>query len=405
MPYTHIPESGMAGGLARIIGKIQGKLNGAVLQGMLQMSTQLAAPQCPSDRELDAIENKRNKLNNQLRSSGDALGRFRSIPGKLRPPISGLNAAIRILLAIPIPQAVPPGIGIPVLITNKFGDILVLLKEVVAQIGELVAAIEAALEVPSSQLASLQAVNARMDVPMKSCRIQNQLMRVVEAEEIEPELLEESGLVTFFEGGGGVNGTGGSNLTRQVDHSRSLLSRAGSVFLQDAGRTTDEDAVGFSLTETSLQLLEDGLLPESARDDASNDQQRQLLLDDLVQGLTVLQSGNIPDSVRDSLMELANTFAVLGEESMGEVDTSNDPRFDYTGPDGTHYRLSIIPDTEAPAIAPRNFAEARDLGGVLRYTGPKSFSQDIDILLDEVKFLIDNDAYLEEGASERAALL
>ena len=395
MPYTHIPESGMAGGLAVIIGKIQGKINAQIMDGMADIVNQLQAPVCPDDGRLNQLDNKRNKLNNQLRSAGNALNRFRKIPGTLKPPLGGLKTAIRILLAIPIPQSVPPGFGIPVNITNKFGDIIVLLKEIVAQIGELIAAIEAALEVPSAGLAALNAVAGRVDMPLKSCRIQNQLMRSLEDEEIPPELLQESGLVSFV-----VDSNGG--LTNTVDAANSPLSRAGQVFLNNASRDMSSN-VGTgrrnaSLTPTSQRLLEEGLLPDSARDAANDQQQRELLLNELLDGLNRLQQADLPDSLRDSLNEIANTFSVLQEQNantgqgdggLANIDP-NDPRLSYTGEDGTVYRFVIIPDENAPAIAPRNFAQARDLGGVVRFTGPKSFSQDLDVLLDEVKFMIDN---------------
>lgn len=393
MPYTHIPESRMAGGLALIIGKIQGKLSASVMDGMAQVVNELQAPVCPADARLGQLDNKRNKLNNQLRGASNALSRFQRIPGSLKGPLGGLKAAIRIILAIPIPQSLPPGFGIPVNITNKFGDILVLLKEIVAQIGELIGAIEAALEIPASQLASLQAIAGRVDMPLKACRIKNRLDAAITTEEVSPEILESSGLVTFFRTETGA-------LTGQIDNTNSILSQTGRVFLNNASRDMNPESRGFSLTPMAQQLLEDGQLPESARNAANDAQQRLLLLNDLLAGLNNLQQAELPDSLRDSLNDIATTFESLREgaeaDAAGEEDGGlanidpNDPRLSYTGEDGTVYKFVIIPDDTAPAIAPRNFAQARDLGGTVRFTGPKSFSQDLDVLLDEVKFQIDN---------------
>jgi hypothetical protein len=394
MPYTHIPESGMAGGLAVIIGKIQGKISAQVMDGMADIVNQLQAPVCPSDSRLNQLDNKRNKLNNQLQSAGNALNRFRRIPGTLKPPLGGLKAAIRILLAIPIPQSVPPGFGIPVNITNKFGDIIVLLKEIVAQIGELIAAIEAALEVPSGALNALNAVAARVDAPLKSCRVQNALMSAIENLEVDPEILEESGLVSF------MTDTNG-NITNIVDPQNSLLSQAGPIMLNNASRDMSNNA-GTSrgtaaLTPRAQELLASGDLPDSARDAASDAQRRELLINDLLSGLNSLQQAELPDSLRDTLNDIATTFEVLGEQDNAEGASSglsnidpNDPRLSYTGEDGTVYKFVILPDPDSPAIAPRNYAQALDLGGTVRFTGPRSFSQDLDVLLAEVKFMIDN---------------
>ena len=67
-----------------------------------------------------------------------------------------------------------------------------------------------------------------------------------------------------------------------------------------------------------------------------------------------------------------------------------DSRFFHTGPTGIVYNLEILPDPESPSIAPRNFAIAREPGGAVVLKGPKSFSSSIDVLLNEIKFRIDN---------------
>ena len=68
----------------------------------------------------------------------------------------------------------------------------------------------------------------------------------------------------------------------------------------------------------------------------------------------------------------------------------NPSKFLHRGPNGTLYRLYIIPDENSPSIAPRSYAIAKDPSGVTVLKGPKSFSSDVDVLLDEIKFRIDN---------------
>ena len=62
-----------------------------------------------------------------------------------------------------------------------------------------------------------------------------------------------------------------------------------------------------------------------------------------------------------------------------------DPRFFYKG-----YKLEIIQDVNSPKIAPRRYAIAKDKRGVTVLKGPLSFSSSTDVLLDEIKFRIDN---------------
>ena len=54
------------------------------------------------------------------------------------------------------------------------------------------------------------------------------------------------------------------------------------------------------------------------------------------------------------------------------------------------YTLEIVNDPNSPAIAPRRYAIAKDKLGVIVIYGPSSFSSDTKILLDEIKFRIDN---------------
>lgn len=69
-----------------------------------------------------------------------------------------------------------------------------------------------------------------------------------------------------------------------------------------------------------------------------------------------------------------------------------------TGSEGTpnsdylykNFVLAIIEDLNSPKIAPRRYAIAKDRGGTIRLRGESSFSSDTQVLLDELKFKIDN---------------
>jgi hypothetical protein len=62
-----------------------------------------------------------------------------------------------------------------------------------------------------------------------------------------------------------------------------------------------------------------------------------------------------------------------------------DPNYQYKG-----YILAIIQDPNSPKIAPRRYAVAKDRIGAIRLRGEPSFSSDTQVLLDELKFKIDN---------------
>ena len=62
-----------------------------------------------------------------------------------------------------------------------------------------------------------------------------------------------------------------------------------------------------------------------------------------------------------------------------------DPNYLYKG-----YVLAIIEDPNSPKIAPLRYAVAKDKYGTIRLRGESSFSSDTQVLLDELKFKIDN---------------
>jgi hypothetical protein len=72
------------------------------------------------------------------------------------------------------------------------------------------------------------------------------------------------------------------------------------------------------------------------------------------------------------------------KENTGSEGTP-DPRYLYKG-----YHLEIIEDPNSPAIAPKRYAIAKDRRGIVVIRGESSFSSSTDILLDEIKFRIDN---------------
>lgn len=72
-------------------------------------------------------------------------------------------------------------------------------------------------------------------------------------------------------------------------------------------------------------------------------------------------------------------------QNTGSEGTPLDPDYYYKG-----YILEIVKDPNSPTIAPRRYAIAKDKQGVIVLYGPSSFSSDTKVLLDEIKFRIDN---------------
>lgn len=75
----------------------------------------------------------------------------------------------------------------------------------------------------------------------------------------------------------------------------------------------------------------------------------------------------------------------LQEENRIQLEDLQDSKFTYEG-----FTLEIVTDPNSPEIAPRRFAIAKDSRGVIVLRGQPSFSASTDVLLDEIRFRIDN---------------
>lgn len=75
------------------------------------------------------------------------------------------------------------------------------------------------------------------------------------------------------------------------------------------------------------------------------------------------------------------------------TDAQGNPNPNYihtSNTSGKTYKLAINQDPDSPYIAPRRFATATDNRGIVVLKGPSSFSSSTQVLLDEIKFRIDN---------------
>ena len=62
----------------------------------------------------------------------------------------------------------------------------------------------------------------------------------------------------------------------------------------------------------------------------------------------------------------------------------------FRSTNGKDYKLSVLTDPSSPSIAPKRFAVAKDQIGVIILRGPSSFASSTEVLIQELKFRIDN---------------
>lgn len=372
MPFVNIPRSKLLGSMGRIVGKLLGKLSAQGVSMLSEVQSEFRREGCPAPDKLGRTANKASKLKSQLGSIDSRMSKIAALPPKLKAPQKGLKAAIKIILSLPIPQSVPPGFGIPVNITTKFADILHLLKEFVIQLGEDIEGIEAILELPADYLSSLKSISGRVDSAIKACEIENNLKSQLAEGKVNKKDLQDIGILD--------------------DDEIFIFSKLGPIFIgnleiddngkiitKETGQSRNNKSADISDQSTNISTgsnLADSLNLNSTPEEANGV---------LLETLRRIQDSNLDVEIKNELRLVIEGFIIKDEATIPQGE------FFHTGPNGITYKLEIITDPNSPQVAPKRFAvaiEPRDNVVVLK--GQPSFSSSTKILLEEIKFRIDN---------------
>ena len=347
MPYVNIPESKLSSIIAAQVGKIQGDITGQVLKRLGELESIFRSTGCP--KNLKRTRNQLEGLQSNLNSINNRISKFKRIPRKLRRPVGGLKRALRIVLSIPIPQSVPPGFGIPVNITTKFADVLHLIKEFIKQISDDIDAITYITDGGIGQLESVERAMRKVQFSLKACEIEKELNDKLSLEELENlGFVDEKGDSIF------------TNLSKNL---------ASNGFERDSRSVAQIARENNSSIEDTLSKL------GQSNEEAFNNQ-----VNELINSTNKINDNNLKDELRKAL-DLFRTPTPIEQSS---------DIFTHIGPDGKIYKLEIQASQEDNLIAPRRFAVARNIRGVAVLRGPLSFSSSVEVLLDEIKFRIDN---------------
>jgi len=396
MPYVNIPDSALAGTTSKIVGKLQGELISKITEKIFDIVSKLNVDGCPSD-DLTRIRKKIDRILSQTSAMEAKVAKFRAIPASLRPPISGLKAALALILTLPIPQSVPPGFGLPINITTKYADILHLLKELIKQTETSINTIEIVVKTPSLNLKTLTSILAKADSALRACEIERALQSQLTDGTITKEELELIGL--YNQEGRLILSTLGPRLLADVDRYGTREADVDRYGTREKERSKNRgkwqpnqkyyknDKVIHKKVRYICQLDHTSTLnnqPPSSfwltLEESTSVGTRELIGD-----ITKIDSSNISQSAKDSLKKLLDSFKTVSVSEQAE-----DSKFFYTRSNGEILTITIITDPTSPAIAPRRYAEAKNANGGIVMTGPKSFSSDTKVLINEIKFRIDN---------------
>jgi hypothetical protein len=78
--------------------------------------------QCPSETKLQEIIDTKNKIKDALTKVDQAISSANQVGVTLSTILTVLDTIVLILRNLPLPTSVPPGVGIPLLVINKFRD-------------------------------------------------------------------------------------------------------------------------------------------------------------------------------------------------------------------------------------------------------------------------------------------
>ena len=414
MPYVNIPDSKLHGTIARLVGKMQGKVMSKVLNDSTNITNSLNRQGCPTEKETKRLRRKLSRNQVALNQVSGRINKFRSIPPKLKGPLGGLKAALKIILTLPIPQGIgiPPGpaggliLGLPINVTTKYADTMHLLKEFIKQIDETVQAITAVLSVPSSSLKSLRRNLGAADSAVMCCEVEAALRKQIKDGRIKYGELDDLGLgdddggLIFSSLGPrllskvsnvGLTNSGKDSLKNIGDLNKKGKWIAGMCYqLNDKVTHKGEEYIytcknSISADGTCEVLSSEKNQPPDGECwmsvDEATDKGNQSLIDSLIK----LNDSNIDKDTKKLIQNFLDLLKVQDDGS-----NLKNPNFFHTGPNGTVYELVIKDDPNSPEIAPRRFAVALDSEGVAVLSGEKSFSSDVEVLLNEIKFRIDN---------------
>jgi hypothetical protein len=385
MAYVNLQDSGMSAGIAKIVGKLQGKLAANVIAQTTEISDNFRSAGCPTLGKLDRLKNKQQNLNKSLSSINGRLNKFRKLPKALKLPVKALKVIIKVISALPIPLSIPPGFGLPANFPIKFGDLLVKMKEMITQIEVIITGVEAVLETPASQLSAISTVLSRTESAISSCQVSAQIEEDLKNGNLNKDELKDLGLMD--------------------DDEITIFSTLGPLFvgnskLDSAGELSNTKVLGtqedIDNGATNIVIAGTGTGKNGAftRSDLNNDQAGiNKAIKTLTDSLQKINDSNLgasntsnDSSFKDNLKGLLDSLQNLTPKDKAEPGS-----FTYTAENGITYALEIEKDPTSPDIAPRRFGVARTLDeGVAVIKGQPSFSSDTDVLLDEVKFRLDN---------------
>ena len=124
---------------------------------------------CPPKVELEIIIRQKNSIATALTQTQTALNTMVQTGQTVTGIINVTDIALRVIKNLPLPTSVPPGIGIPISVINRFTDTLIKLSDLIKTNRGIVASIAPAVQSLNSDIQTILDALARLDVLLAGC--------------------------------------------------------------------------------------------------------------------------------------------------------------------------------------------------------------------------------------------
>lgn len=397
MAFVTIDESKVAAFVGSKIGQVQQQLQDKVQQKIEEtITTFVKANACPPQATLNRINKTKATLSDLTNRSRKVVDTYKALPAKLRPPINTLDKLVKVLLALPIPTAVPPGIGIPVSIPNKYSDLINKLRELIKQTKQTIEGIEALVDTTFFDNL-IEQVNSKLtllDGPIMFCTIENELKESLTDEELQDlGLLGEDGQFIISRL---VPKLAEQELTDPVQYTGCIYEggvnygkncykgpyKPGTIYMHTDERrdiVDGSDGIKYITNNREKNGLDTWADPITGLDWEVYEDKVKTTLENLIR--TLSNTSLIDPNLLNTLSGNLNFYKRIN---------ANDVTSEYyTARNGQRFLLEVSDDITAPAIAKKHFVTAKDKNNVIVMKGPSSFASDVTVLFQEIKFRLD----------------
>ena len=327
--------------------------------------------QCPTPEERKKIIDQKNKLLKALTNIQNALTAALQTLVPVKGIIDATDIAFKIIKLIPLPTAVPPGIGLPASVLNGFADLMDFLKKLIAYSKHIVNTTLGILILLEGFLAIVIGLLQLLDYLMQICaanEIEDEINGDAPSSLINQEINNIENILNNNGSGTGGFGYGGGNnvaLIQSINNIQGIINT-----IQNPNPLI---AANQSLALNTLNILTNQINSNQPLTDISS------TLNTLQSQTNLISISNTPILI--SQTNQVNQFAIANQLT----DLTNQNPNPISSING--FKMDVESEI-TPSPIKRRRAIAKNKQDIIMLTGEWSYSSIDQILIDELVFYI-----------------